>query len=74
MMIEYLVLQADPEQGPLVGVRAEKLNQSWKTLQEALDELGPQGWDVYTTIYSPTREQGGAGEHYCEGFILKRMS
>jgi hypothetical protein len=74
MTIEYLVLQADPEKGPFAGGSAHKLNQSWDTLQEALDELGPQGWDLYTTIYSPTRETGGDGEHYCEEFILKRTS
>jgi hypothetical protein len=28
MPIEYLVLQADPETGPFVGVSAHKLNQS----------------------------------------------
>jgi hypothetical protein len=74
MTIEYLVLQTLPEQGPFAVVSVDKLNQSWKTLQEALDELGQQGWDLCTTIYSPTRETGGAGEHYCQGFILKRTS
>jgi hypothetical protein len=73
MYVEYLVLQADAEHGPLARVRAQKLNQSWQTLQDALDELGQQEWDLYTTIYSATRERGAPGEHYCEGFILKRM-
>jgi len=27
-----------------------------------------------TTIYSATREHKGHGEHYCEGFIFKRMA
>jgi len=40
MTIVYLVLQADPERGPFASVSAHKLNQSWNTLQEALDELG----------------------------------
>jgi hypothetical protein len=40
MYVEYLVLQADAEQGPFARVRAQKLNYSWNTLQEALDELG----------------------------------
>jgi hypothetical protein len=35
-------------------VTAHKLNQSWETLQEALDELGHHGWDLCTTIYSAT--------------------
>ena len=74
MYVEYLVLQAEAEHGALARVRAEKLNQSWETLQEALDELGRQEWDLCTTIYGPTRERGGPGEHYCEGFILKRTS
>jgi hypothetical protein len=39
-----------------------------------LDELGQHGWDLSTTIYSATREQRGPGEHYCEGFIFKRMA
>lgn len=72
MAVEYLVLQTDAEAGPFARVRAEKLNQSWETLQAALDELGQYAWDLCTTIYSPTRERGGPGEHYCEGFILKR--
>jgi hypothetical protein len=55
-------------------MRAQKLNQSWHTLQEALDELGQQDWDLCTTIYSATRERDAPGEHYCEGLILKRMS
>jgi hypothetical protein len=74
MYVEYLVLQADAEQGPFARVSAQKLNQSWETLQDALDELGQQEWDLCTTIYGPTRERNGPGEHYCEGFILKRMA
>jgi hypothetical protein len=31
-------------------------------------------FDLYTTIDGPTKERGGPGEHYCEGFILKRLS
>ena len=74
MSVEYLVLQAVAEQGPFGRVNAQKLNQSWETLQEALDELGQHEWDLCTTIYSATKEQGGPGEHYCEGFIFKRLS
>jgi hypothetical protein len=74
MSVEYLVLQADAEQGPFARVRAQKLNRSWKTLQEALDELGQHEWDLCTTIYSATRERGAPAEHYCEGVILKRVS
>jgi hypothetical protein len=74
MYVEYLVLRAEAEAGPFARVRAEKLNRSWETLQEALDELGQHEWDLYTTIYSATKERTGPGEHYCEGFILKRMS
>jgi hypothetical protein len=73
MYVEYLVLQADAEAGPFARVRVQKLNQSWETLQAALDELGRQEWDLYTTIYGPTKERSGPGEHYCEGFILKRV-
>ncbi len=74
MKVEYLVLQARAENGPFGAVSADKVKQSWATLQDALDELGQQGWDLCTTIYGPTREQGGPGEHYCEGFIFKRMT
>ena len=74
MSIEYLVLQADPEEGPFGRVTAHKLTQSWETLQAALDDLGQHGWDLYTTIYSATREHRGPGEHYCEGFIFKRLA
>ena len=74
MSVEYLVLQADAQDGPLARVTAHKLHQSWETLQEALDELGQYGWDLCTTIYSPTREHRGPGEHYCEGLIFKRMA
>jgi hypothetical protein len=72
MAVEYLVLQAEAESGPFTRVIAHKLNQSWETLQAALDDLGQHGWDLCTTIYSATREQRGPGEHYCEGFIFKR--
>jgi hypothetical protein len=74
MSVEYLVLQADAESGPFARVTAHKLNQSWETLQEALDELGQQAWELCTTIYSATREHRGPGEHYCEGFIFKRIA
>jgi len=74
MSVEYLVLQAVAEEGAFGRVSAHKLNQSWHTLQEALDELGQHEWDLCTTIYSATREQSGRGEHYCEGFIFKRMA
>jgi hypothetical protein len=73
MSVEYLVLQADAEQGPFARVSAHKLKQSWDTLQEALDELGQHEWDLCTTIYSATKERSGPGEHYCEGFIFKRV-
>jgi hypothetical protein len=74
MAVEYLVLQATAEGGPFAHVQAQKLNQSWETLQAALDELGPQGWELCTTIYGPTRERGGPGEHSCQGFLLKRVA
>jgi hypothetical protein len=74
MSVEYLVLQANAQDGPFALVTAHKLNQSWETLQEALDELGQHEWDLCTTIYSATREHRGPGEHYCEGFIFKRMA
>ena len=74
MYVKYLVLQAVAEEGAFGRVSAPKLNQSWNTLQDALDELGQQEWDLYTTIYSATREQSGRGEHYCEGFIFKRLA
>jgi hypothetical protein len=73
MSIEYLVVQAVAEDGTFGRLHAPKLNQSWHTLQEALDELGQHDWDLYTTIYSATREHGGRGEHYCEGLIFKRL-
>jgi hypothetical protein len=74
MSVEYLVLRAMVEEGPFGAVSAQKLHKSWETLQEALDELGQQAWDLSTIIYSATREHGGRGEHYCEGFILKRLA
>jgi len=74
MSVEYLVLQAEAEAGPFARVMARKLNQSWETLQAALDDLGQDGWDLCTTIYSATREHGGPGEHYCEGLIFKRLA
>jgi hypothetical protein len=74
MAVEYLVLHAEAEAGPFARVTAHKLNQSWETLQAALDDLGQQAWDLCTTIYSPTREHRGPGEHYCEGFIFKRTA
>jgi hypothetical protein len=46
MSVEYLVLQANTAQGPFARVSAHKLNQSWDTLQEALDELGQHEWDL----------------------------
>jgi hypothetical protein len=72
MAVEYLVVQAVAEEGAFGRLSAPKLNKSWETLQEALDELGQHEWDLYTTIYSATREHGGRGEHYCEGLIFKR--
>jgi hypothetical protein len=74
MPVEYLVLQAEAEHGAFGRVTAHKLHQSWETLQAALDELGQYGWDLCTTIYSATREYRAPGEHYCEGFIFKRMA
>jgi Domain of unknown function (DUF4177) len=74
MYVEYLVVQAVAEDGAFGRISAPKLHKSWNTLQEALDELGQQEWDLYTTIYSATREHGGRGEHYCAGLIFKRLS
>lgn len=66
MSVEYVVLQAIAEQGPFARVSAHKLNQSWNTLQEALDGLGQRAWDLCTTIHSATKERSGPGEHYGE--------
>jgi hypothetical protein len=74
MAVEYLVLQAEADAGPFARVTAHKRHQSWATLQAALDELGQGGWDLCTTIYSPTREHRSLGEHYCEGLIFKRLA
>jgi hypothetical protein len=74
MPVEYLVLQAEAQDGPFARVTAPKLQQSWETLQAALDELGQYGWDLCTTIYSATREHRGPGEHYCAGLIFKRVA
>ncbi len=68
------MLQADAAEGPFGRITADKLNRSWETLQDALDELGQHGWDLCTTIYSATQERGGPGEHYCKGLIFKRVS
>jgi hypothetical protein len=54
MTIEYCGLQTFPEKGPFASVSADKVQQSWETLQDAIDELGQQGWDLCTTIYGPT--------------------
>ena len=40
MKIEYLVLQTFRDTGPFKKVRSGKLNKTWETLQQALDELG----------------------------------
>jgi Domain of unknown function (DUF4177) len=74
MAVEYLVLQAEAEAGSFARVTAHKRQQSWETLQAALDDLGQDGWDLCTTIYSATRERRGPGEHYCEGLIFKRLA
>ena len=71
MQTEYLVLEAFPDKGPLANVRSRKLAKSWQTLQEALDELGPDGWDINTCIYGPTGSQRG---QFCEAFILSKPS
>ena len=38
MAVEYLVLQAEAEAGPFARVTARKRQQSWETLQAALDD------------------------------------
>lgn len=73
MTIEYLVLEAYPDKGPFEMVCANKMNKSWP-LQEALDELGQQGWEICTTIYGPTRDRGNNGDLFCQGLILKRTT
>jgi hypothetical protein len=74
MVVEYLVWHAEAEHGAWARVRAEQLHQSWETRQAALDKLGQQAWDLYTTIDGPTKARGGPGEHDGEGFMLKRRS
>ena len=43
MSIEYLVVQAVAEDGAFGRIQAPRLNKSWPTLQEPLDELGQHG-------------------------------
>ncbi len=75
MTTEYLVLQASyPVKGIFDIVMSEKLDMRWATLQEALDELGQQNWDLCTTVYGPTTARGEAGDHACQALIFKRGS
>jgi hypothetical protein len=67
-------LRSCVEEGACDRVRAPKLNQSWDTLQEALDERGQHAWDLCTTIYAATRATGGLGKQYRGGLICKRLA
>ena len=68
----YLVLETYPDKGPLSKIRSRKLNKTWNTLQDALDELGSQGWGISNTIYGPTGMGEHYGDHYCESFIMHK--
>lgn len=46
----YKILELD-ERGWDGWVRAP--HETWPTLADALDELGPEGWEMRTTIYAP---------------------
>ena len=56
MAVEYLVVQAEAEEGPFARVTAPKLQQSWETLQAALDDLGQAGWGTCTRPFTAPRE------------------
>jgi len=72
MSIEYLVVNTFPDLGPQSKVRSKKMAKTWDSLQEALDELGLEGWDLQTCIYGPTGERDMQGDHFCEAFIFRR--
>ncbi len=68
MKFAYQIITVSKEEGPFGRIFAK--NKSWPKLQEALDELGQDGWDLYMPIYGPFHPKEGS--HYCEGFIMKK--
>ncbi|MGH8475764.1 MAG: hypothetical protein ACRER2_08360 [Methylococcales bacterium] len=66
MKIEYIVLETHLDKSPFEEVSCDKLKKHW-TLQQALDELGPQGWNLCTTIYGPTKGRDKAGIIFARG-------
>jgi hypothetical protein len=70
MPVEYLVVEAYPEFGPLRNVKSKKLEKRWESLQEALDELGSQGWELSETVYGG----GGSQKQHVEAYIFERDS
>ena len=70
MSVEYLVLQADAEDGPFARVTAHKLNQSWETLQAASDELGQYGWDLSRPFTAPRENTKAMESIIARGLFL----
>ena len=67
--VKYEVLEVlDSGRGALKNVRS-KYDKSPDTLQDALDELGAEGWRLTTNIYGPARA-GRQGNHHCEGLFF----
>jgi len=66
----YKILRLDDRRsGPLKGiVRSD--NESWNSLEEALNELGETGWEIAIPVYGPVPGREHQGDNWLEAIIL----
>lgn len=66
----YKILRLDLHRKAPLECVVQTADQSWDSLEEALNDLGRAGWKIETPIYGPVPSRGHEGETWVEAFVL----
>jgi hypothetical protein len=67
---QYKILRLDDRRThPLQGI-VRSSNETWNSLEEALNELGAAGWEINLPVYGPVPGREHQGDSWMEALIL----
>lgn len=70
----YKILRLDNRRSAPLGSVVTSDNESWNSLEDALNELGEAGWEIATPVYGPVPGREHQGDNWLEALILVNKS
>lgn len=70
-MTRFKILRLDHQRSGILAGLVRSDDESWGSLDEALNELGETGWEIATPVYGPTSGTVYKGDHWLEALILR---